>query len=133
MRTLNRIILHCSATPPDMDIGVADIRKWHTDKGWSDVGYHWVIARNGKVQEGRPIAIPGAHAKGHNHDSIGICMVGGVDEDGMPDSNFTRRQWAALGDLVTHIRAEHGYMEIYGHRDYSSKACPSFDARAWDS
>ena len=131
MRTLNRIIIHCAATPPDMDIGVAEIRKWHTDKGWSDIGYHWVITRGGQIEAGRPVEIPGAHAKGHNQDSIGICMVGGVDADNKPDSNFTRKQWAALDDLVARLHGEYGYLEVFGHRDYSTKACPSFDARAW--
>jgi N-acetylmuramoyl-L-alanine amidase len=126
------IALHCSATPPDMDVDAAQMRKWHTDKGWSDIGYHYVIRRNGEVEIGRPEGVKGAHIYGHNTDSLGICMVGGVDVDGNPDSNFTANQYAALErtlDLLTTIYPE---AEVDGHRSFDSgKACPSFDVKAF--
>jgi len=84
MRTVSdiaRIIVHCSATPPDMSIGVSEIRDWHVNQNkWSDIGYHFVIKRGGLIQQGRDIELAGAHAEGHNSDSIGICLVGGVEK-----------------------------------------------------
>ena len=77
MREINTFIIHCSDTYPDMDIGVEEIRRWHKERGWSDIGYHYVIRRNGKIEEGRNDGIVGAHAKGMNENSLGICMVGG--------------------------------------------------------
>lgn len=133
MRTLNTIVVHCSATPPDRNVTVADIRRWHTKgNGWSDVGYHYVIRRDGVVEAGRPLERPGAHAAGYNADSIGVCLVGGVDSDGQPDANFTRQQWAALAQLVDDILLTHGPLKVIGHRDVNAgKACPCFDVGAW--
>ena len=80
MRKIDRIVVHCSATTPTMDIGVGTIRGWHVlERGWSDVGYHFVITRDGEVQTGRPIERSGAHAKGFNKHSVGICYVGGLE------------------------------------------------------
>ena len=82
MRDINQIIVHCSATPPSMIVGADDIRKWHKARGWSDIGYHYVIKRNGVTEKGRDITRVGAHAKGHNEDSLGVVLIGGIDEDG---------------------------------------------------
>lgn len=132
MRAIDKIIIHCSATPPKMDIGVAEIRQWHLEKGWADVGYHYVIRRSGNIEPGRPERLIGAHVQGQNSDSIGICMVGGVDDKNRPESNFTRSQWAALEHLVTQVLVTYPGAEISGHRDWTdAKACPSFDAKAW--
>lgn len=132
MREIGRIIIHCSATKPTMDIGKAEITEWHTARGWNTIGYHYVIRRSGDIEQGRPEAIAGAHVAGHNSDSLGICMVGGIDEKGRPDANFTRPQWAALEHLVTQILVQHPDAKVSGHRDWTdAKACPSFDARAW--
>ena len=73
MREINKIILHCSATPEDRDVKAETIKKWHTDKGWSDVGYHYIIELDGRLKTGRPIERIGAHCKGHNNDSLGVC------------------------------------------------------------
>lgn len=136
MRDIDTLIIHCSATPPSMDVGVETIRKWHTDpkpagRGWADVGYHFVIRRDGRIEKGRPTEVPGAHAKGANASSIGICLIGGVDEDGKPDCNFTRSQWEVLGELVDDLFIAAGPFEVIGHREVSDKACPSFDVAAW--
>lgn len=135
MRTINLIVIHCSATDDDVDIGVAEIRKWHLDKGWSDIGYHWVIRRDGTVEKGRPEDVAGAHAEGHNAHSIGVCMVGGVEADDKmkAECNFTRAQWAALPTVVHQLLARYPESVVLGHRDLPgvTKACPCFDARAW--
>ncbi len=115
-----------------MDIGAAEIRKWHTDKGWQDIGYHYVIRRDGTIEEGRPEAKTGAHVQNHNHDSIGICMVGGVNAANKPESNFTRYQWGALEHLVKNCVMRHPGASVSGHNDWTdAKACPSFNAKAW--
>lgn len=130
----DKITVHCSATPPLMsDIGVDEIRKMHTDKGWSDIGYHYVITRNGEIQPGRPKTRPGAHVKGHNKNNIGICLVGGVDKNNKPQNDFTEQQFSALRFLVSDQAGVYGIKEenIKGHRDYPgvSKACPCFDLK----
>jgi N-acetylmuramoyl-L-alanine amidase len=125
-----------------MDIGATEIRRWHTDpkpkgQGWNDIGYHFVVRRNGIVEDGRPVRLSGAHAAGHNTDSIGICLVGGVDADDKmkADCNFTSLQWDALFELVNSLTDEYRIAPggVLGHRDLPgvTKACPCFDARAW--
>lgn len=138
MRSVTKLIIHCSATPPDMDIGAADIRTWHVrDNGWADIGYHWVIRRDGTLEPGRAEALKGAHcaAKQGNVASIGVCMVGGVRRDGkrlVPEDNFTKEQWLALRALVRDIESRHPIKTILGHRDLDpGKACPSFSVRDW--
>ncbi len=131
------LVLHCSATPPGMDVGVERIREWHVQgNGWSDIGYHFVIRRDGRVENGRNEASVGSHVAGHNHYSIGICLVGGVDvasAASAPQNNFTEAQWAALRTLLRTLLDKYPQATILGHRDFPgvSKACPSFDARAW--
>ncbi len=133
MRPIDLIVVHVSATPPDMDIGAAEIKQWHKDKGWSDIGYHAVIRRNGQVEDGRPIERAGAHARGYNAHSFGICLVGGVDEDGKPDFNLTRPQMDSLYRLLNVVEYEYPDTDLRGHRDLPgvSKACPCFNVRAW--
>lgn len=133
MRPINAIIIHAADTPPVMDIGAEEIRRWHVDgNGWADIGYHHVICRNGAVEEGRPIETPGAHVSGRNADSIGICLVGGRGENGRPDCNFTAAQWSALEALVGYYSRRFPDAIVRGHRDYDDhKACPCFDAAAW--
>lgn len=82
MRPLNRIILHSTATPEGRDVTVEEIRDWHLARGWNDIGYHFVIYRNGTIKKGRDVSEQGAHTLGHNEDSIGIVYVGGTDLSG---------------------------------------------------
>ena len=132
MRKITDIILHCSYTKPEYDVSVDTIRKWHTDgNGWKDVGYHWVIRRNGRIEEGRSEKEIGAHVRGHNSHSIGVCLVGGMNAAGDPDCNFTAAQWAALASLVANIKQRYPEAVVSGHRDYAAKECPCFDAKAW--
>ena len=104
MRDLNRVILHCSATPEGREVSVETIREWHTDppprgRGWSDIGYHYVIHLNGEIEIGRPIEVQGAHVSGENEDSIGICYIGGVDAANEPKDTMTVLQAIAfVGD-----------------------------------
>lgn len=126
MREINRIVVHCAATYSDMDIGSAEIREWHLDRGWSDIGYHYVIRRNGDVDLGRPVKRPGAHAKGYNMKSIGICLVGGL-----PDFNYTRPQMKRLEDLISTLLEEFPEAEVCGHNELSGKDCPQFNVKEW--
>lgn len=132
MRAIGLIIIHAADTPPSMDVGADEIRDWHVNgNGWRDIGYHWVIRRDGTVEHGRDEAETGAHVAGHNANSIGICLVGGRAEEGGDDCNYTAAQWRALERLVTDVSERYPDAEVRGHRDFSSKACPCFDAAAW--
>lgn len=132
MRTRTElIVIHCSATKPSQDIGAEEIRQWHRKRGWRDIGYHIVIRRDGTVEPGRSLEQVGAHAKGHNDRSVGVCMVGGVNEAGKPDCNFTAAQWASLATEIADLIEMYPDADVIGHRDLSSKACPCFDATAW--
>jgi N-acetylmuramoyl-L-alanine amidase len=128
MREINKIIVHCSATPEGRDVSTDEIRQWHLDRGWSDIGYHFVVELDGTVCDGRPVEVAGAHARGQNADSIGVCYVGGVDEDGEAQDTRTEEQKEALVELLRDLKANYGNPVIYSHRDFSNKACPSFDA-----
>lgn len=131
----NWIVVHCSATRAvQRNIGVDDIRQWHLQKGWSDIGYHYVIKRDGTLQTGRKEDQIGAHVEGHNTDSIGICMVGGLnDKTFKPENNYTAAQWKTLRALVNTLVKRYPAAKVLGHRDFKGvqKACPCFDARPW--
>lgn len=139
MREINQIIVHCSATKPSMDIGAAEIRQWHLAKGWDDIGYNFVICRNGELEPGRDLDGDGdvleeigAHAAGFNAHSIGICLVGGMDEQGNDACNFTFEQYVTLHRLVEGLKGGYGIDDVRGHRDLPgvTKACPCFDVLA---
>ena len=134
-RSINEIIVHCSATREGMDYTVADIKRWHTTpvskggRGWSDIGYHYVIYRDGSVHKGRDVNIAGAHCTGHNSHSIGVCYIGGLKIDGKNDKDTrTPAQKASLLKLLKELRTLYPMAKIRGHRDFANKACPSFDA-----
>ena len=126
------LVVHCSATKPSMDIGLREIKRWHVnDNGWRDVGYHYIIRRNGEVELGRSNRDTGAHAAGYNHKSISLCMVGGMAEDNSAENNFTAQQWTALLDLVKQIKVDYPEANVIGHNEISKKECPSFDVQQW--
>lgn len=128
MRNINLIIVHCSATPEGRNVSVADIDRWHRERGFDGIGYHYVVYIDGSVHEGRPIDKVGAHCKGHNAHSIGICYVGGVDLNGKPKDTRTLAQKDALVNLLMRLKRRFPKAVIRGHRDFAAKACPSFDA-----
>lgn len=132
-RPINKLIIHCAATSPKMDVGAEEIRKWHVKgNGWKDIGYHHVIRRNGQIEDGRPVSLIGAHCSGQNTGSIGVCLVGGVDDRNRPESNFTPEQWRTLERYVRAFKAEYPKATIHGHNEFDSgKACPSFDVLEW--
>lgn len=126
------IVVHCAATKASMDIGVREIRQWHVQQGWLDIGYHYVIRRDGTVEEGRPHGVIGSHVKGKNSVSLGICLAGGIDDKGQPQNNFTPVQFASLKELLAKAQALYPKAKICGHRGLDSgKACPSFDVKSW--
>ena len=137
-RDITDIIVHCSATPEGKAYTVEDIRKWHKQQGWSDIGYHFVVELDGSVRPGRNVDISGAHCEGHNAKSIGICYVGGLEnKPGVPTpkqkakDTRTDAQKAALLALLMDLRKLYPKARIVGHRDYDTKGkeCPSFDAK----
>lgn len=133
-KTTDKIIVHCSATPPSMDVGVKEITRWHRERGFLAIGYHWVIRRDGTVEEGRKENLIGAHCEQVNRTSVGVCLVGGVDTiDRKPADNFTPDQMLALKGLLDDLAVRYPGAEVMGHRDVPgvAKACPSFDVRAW--
>lgn len=129
MRTINEIIVHCTATPEGKDYTVDDITRWHKERGFKTIGYHYVVYRDGSVHEGRPLAEVGAHCKGHNAHSIGVCYVGGLTADGRKAKDTrTLEQKEALVLLLVRLKTKFPLAEIHGHRDFAAKYCPSFDA-----
>lgn len=129
MRRITEIIIHCSATPEGKDYTVVDIDSWHRTRGFNGIGYHYVIYRDGSVHQGRTLDKIGAHCKGHNNNSIGVCYIGGVAEDCVtPKDTRTKQQKDSLLCLLKFLKSKYPDAKIYGHRDFSSKACPSFNA-----
>lgn len=129
MRNITEIIIHCSATPIGKNYTVEDIDKWHKAKGWKGIGYHYVIYLDSSVHKGRSEEETGAHCKGHNSNSIGVCYIGGLDEFGNPKDTRTPEQKEALIVLLKALKAKYSKATIHGHREFAAKACPCFDAR----
>lgn len=131
-RTINYLVVHCSATPEGKPFTVKDIDQWHRARGFKGIGYNYVIYLDGTVHEGRDVNLIPAHVEGHNRDSIGICYIGGCDASGKkPKDTRTPQQKAALLELLKALRKLYPNAQILGHRDFAgvNKACPSFDAK----
>lgn len=130
MRTINKIIIHCSATPQGKAFTVKDIDLWHRNRGFSMIGYHYVIYLDGSIHDGRPLAMQGAHTLGQNTGSIGICYIGGVGEDGKtPKDTRTVAQKEALVNLIDSLQTAYPEATVHGHNEFANKACPSFDVQ----
>ena len=129
----NTVVVHCSATKPSQDVTFDTIKRWHLmERAFIDIGYHWVIERDGSVKQGRAVDDWGAHAKGHNHQSVGICLVGGLNDDGQPDDNFTVLQKRMLKFLVTGCQGLWPDVVVKGHYHLNGdKDCPCFDIDRW--
>lgn len=140
MQVIKQICVHCSATPATMDWGAKDIDRLHRSKGWRQIGYHYVIKRDGTLEKGRPDNTPGAHEPRINKTSLSICMIGGSPpttspayRKGLGEDNYTDAQWATLKTIVTKLHKQFPDAEVLGHRDVPgvAKACPSFDVKTW--
>lgn len=129
MRKINKIIIHCSATKASQDIGAKEIDAWHKKQGWQEIGYHFVIRRNGTVEKGRALEKAGAHCKGQNKNSIGICLVGGIDDNGKSQNNFTEAQFASLRKLAADLKLQYPNASMHGHNEFAAKDCPCFDVQ----
>lgn len=126
-RKIKEIICHCTATKEGVDMSVEAIRRYHIqDRGWSDIGYHYVIYRDGSIHTGRDVDVSGAHCKGHNTISIGVCYVGGLDSNKKPKDTRTDQQKAALIKLLKELKAMYPGVTIHGHYEFANKACPCF-------
>lgn len=143
MRKIDSIIVHCSATKAGQDFTAADIDRWHRERGFNGIGYHYVIRLDGRLEKGREIDLPGAHCKGWNERSIGLCYIGGLDENGHPADTRTNVQKRVLYQVIMDLQREYTILQVLGHRDTSPdlngdgviepyeyvKACPCFDVR----
>ena len=126
----NFLTVHAAATYPSMDIGVKEITQWHLDRNWNTIGYHYVIRRDGTIEQGRPEHIVGAHVGNNNTKNIGICMAGGLKQGTkQPEDNFTDAQYASLTRLLTELHSRYPNAQIRGHNEfkgYESRGCPCF-------
>jgi hypothetical protein len=133
------IFVHCSATRPEWLAGsplsekVKEMTRWHKARGWSTLGYHHVIDRDGTVASGRDESVPGAHVAGHNTGSIGICLIGGhgSSENNPFSKNYTPEQEIALRNLIEDIKTRAKITQIRGHNEVAAKACPGFNVKRW--
>lgn len=132
-RAVKEIVVHCSATKASTNYTALRLHRDHIKRGFSRIGYHFYLPREGGIVRGRELNEIGAHVKGHNQDSIGICLEGGLDEDGHAENNYTPEQWRELENLLKVLRSMFPGTEIKGHRDYPNvnKACPCFDVGSW--
>ncbi|NBK20425.1 MAG: lysozyme [Spirochaetia bacterium] len=133
-KVTNYLVVHCAATRPSMDVGVKEIRQWHLKRGFFDVGYHFVIRRNGVIEDGRDVNQIGAHVEGHNFESVGVCLVGGVPENNVNgfEANFTEAQMVSLKALLGKLKAQFPKAKVVGHHHLNpGKACPSFAVDHW--
>ncbi|MFY0714122.1 N-acetylmuramoyl-L-alanine amidase [Seonamhaeicola sp. NFXS20] len=142
MRTIKYIVVHCSATVEGKDFNARDIDRWHKQRGWKGIGYHYVVKLDGTIEVGRPENVIGAHVKGYNSKSIGVCYIGGLSKSLAPKDTRTPKQKTALYNLLCELKDKYPKAEILGHREFSkdlngngiiepfefSKACPSFNA-----
>ena len=130
LENVEKIIVHCSATREGDDtINAEVIDRWHKARGWKGCGYHFIVLMDGTIEKGRDISQCGAHTKGLNFKSWGVCYIGGVEKDGKtPKDTRTQKQKESLEYLLYFLKLLQPKAKIHGHRDFANKACPSFDA-----
>lgn len=128
MRQINEIIVHCTATKEGQNFKVEDINRWHKQRGWNMIGYHYVVYLDGTIHQGRSEDQIGAHCLKHNTNSIGVVYVGGLDANGKPKDTRTEAQKQGLRKLLTELKRKYPKATIHSHKDFAPKACPSFDA-----
>lgn len=128
MRKITEIIIHCSATPRGRNVTAAQIDSLHRQQGWRCIGYHYFIRLDGTIERGRPESESGAHCKGHNACSIGICYAGGLETDGRtPADTRTARQRASLLQFVAELKSRYPTATVHGHNEFARKTCPCFN------
>ena len=129
MRRIDKIIVHCTATPANRNVTIDDITRWHKARGFKTIGYHYVIYLDGSIHNGRPIETIGAHCSGQNANSIGVCYVGGIDLAGKPSDTRTPMQKRGLLKILKELHRQFPESTIHGHREFAAKDCPCFDAQ----
>lgn len=127
MRKIDKIIVHCTATPEGREVTVADVTAWHKKRGFRTIGYHYLVYLDGSIHAGRPVSEVGAHCTGQNARSIGICYVGGLDKEMKPKDTRTQAQKKALRRLVSQLQVQFPGSTVHGHREFAAKSCPCFD------
>lgn len=129
MRTIKEIIVHCTATQAGRNFKIEDIDRWHRERGFNSIGYHYVIYLDGTVHTGRPVEKIGAHCLGHNKHSVSVCYVGGLDASGAPADTRTDAQKTSLRAFIKDLKRRFPSATVHGHREFAAKACPCFDAK----
>ena len=130
MRKINKIFIHCSATPEGRDIKMETIKSWHVKgRGWRNIGYHFVIELDGTLKVGRPMEQMGAGVKGHNANSIHVCYVGGIDKNKKAKDTRTEEQRETLNTMIGRLVEQYPDASVHGHNEFANKACPSFDVQ----
>ena len=132
MRTITEIIIHCSATRMGQAFTARDIDRWHREKRYRMIGYHYVILIDGTIESGRPLEQAGAHCLGHNAHSIGVCYIGGLDHNGCPADTRTPEQHKAMTELINKLLQRFPDATVHGHREFANKDCPCFDVSSPD-
>ena len=129
MRHLDEIVLHCTGTKIDACVTVESVRRYHVNNNkWQDIGYHYLIYRDGSIHPGRPLDVQGAHCEGYNAHTIGIAYVGGLDDDGRGCDTRTREQKKAILSLCRALLTAFPTIHhITGHREHNPTECPCFD------
>ena len=130
MREITEIIVHCTATMPGQECNAKIIERWHKERGFTSIGYHYVVLPDGTLESGRPLSNVGAHCQGHNARSVGICYVGGLDVNCKPKDTRTPEQKTTLECVIRLLKGVFPKAKVYGHHDFNpGKACPCFDAK----
>ena len=125
VKKISLLVVHCSDTKNNQNFSAIDIHKMHIDFGWDGIGYHKIINRSGKIENGRPEYWVGAHVKGKNEISLGVCLIG--------RDHFTKRQFVSLERILRNWKIAYPTAKIVGHRDTGNtkKSCPNFDVITW--
>jgi N-acetylmuramoyl-L-alanine amidase len=130
--TTDTIVIHCTQTPPNMDVDVDKVTEWHKDRGFDTIGYHYLIKRDGTLQVGRDEDAVGAHAVAVNGTSIGVALAGGGTSSMGWENNFTPVQFETLKSIILKLKDKYNIEKIIGHYQVDDgKECPSFNVPGW--